>query len=95
MLVDVEVPCESVEAYRNDEYWRHFNIVCESAGIEDAENNVRVWSTEGRIVAVGVEGREVSVYDMTGQQVGTSGLRSGIYMVCVAGLPARKVVVMR
>lgn len=77
-------------------------------GIDEVaeENGIRVWSAEGHIFVEDAEGRDALVYDMMGRRVNgerraESGVRvipvsaSGIYLVRMEGLPARKVVVIK
>lgn len=70
--------------------------------IDAAEhNNVKVYVRDGRIVVDGAEGLDVRVYDIMGREIQTfkqvnrQVLRSGVYLVKVGSLPARKVVVTR
>ncbi len=64
-------------------------------GIDDIDAaNIRIYSEAGRIVVEGTTD-EVNVYDMTGRSVRNDNLPSGVYMVKVGNLPARKVVVMK
>ena len=72
-------------------------------GIEDIDaTEIKIYTTGGRIVVQGAEGVEARVYDLTGREVvrpnqngETPVLPSGVYLVKVGTLPARKVVVMR
>ena len=108
--IPLTVPCSAMDAYRADSAWSEFtNIQCMEVGIEDVQeegNNVRVWSVEGRIFVEGGAGREVCVYDMMGRQVrgessaenGEQGVpvpASGVYLVRIGDLPARKVMVIK
>ncbi len=64
-------------------------------GIDDIDAaGIRIYSEAGRIVVEGTTD-EVNIYDMTGRSVRNDNLPSGVYMVKVGNLPARKVVVMR
>ncbi len=72
-------------------------------GIEDIDaTEIKIYTTGGRIVVQGADGVEARVYDLTGREVArpnqngeTPELPSGVYLVKVGTLPARKVVVMR
>ena len=72
-------------------------------GIGDIDaTEIKIYTTGGRIVVQGAEGVEARVYDLTGREVvrpnqngETPVLPSGVYLVKVGTLPARKVVVMR
>ncbi len=72
-------------------------------GIGDiGATEIKIYATGGRIVVWGAEGLETRVYDLTGREVvrpnqngETPVLPSGVYLVKVGTLPARKVVVMR
>lgn len=105
--IPLTVPCSAEEAYRADSAWSEFtNIQCMEVGIDEVadENGIRVWSAEGYIFVEDAEGRDALVYDMMGRRVNGerragSGVRvipvsaSGVYLVRMEGLPARKVVV--
>ena len=65
-------------------------------------SEISIYSTEGRIVARGAEGMEMSVLDVMGREVvrptrsgETPVLPKGVYLVKVGTLPARKVLVIR
>lgn len=70
-------------------------------GIGDIDaTEIKIYSKGGRIVVQGAEGVEARVYDLTGREVvrpnqngETPVLPSGVYLVKVGILPARKVVV--
>lgn len=72
-------------------------------GIGDINaTEIKIYTTGGRIVVRGTEGVETRVYDLTGREMArpnqngeTPVLPSGVYLVKVGTLPARKVVVMR
>ena len=72
-------------------------------GIGDIDaTEIKIYATGGRIVVRGAERMETRVYDLTGREVvrpnqngETPVLPSGVYLVKVGTLPARKVVVMR
>ena len=103
------VPCGSEQAYQSSDWSNYFNtILCDEVGIDEAEeeSSVHVWSAEGCIFVEGAEGREVCVYDMMGRRVsaersvedGERGVpvpASGVYLVRIGDLPARRVVVVR
>lgn len=69
-----------------------------SEGIGDVgDDNLRVYALDGRIV-VGNPGNtdgDVRIYDMMGRPVRNEALPTGVYMVKIGILPARKVVVMK
>ena len=100
------VPCGSEQAYQDSDWGSYFStILCTEVGISDVyESDIRVWSAEGRIFVEDAEGREVGVYDMMGRRV--SGEQrtesgdlvvpaSGVYLVRIGDLPARKVMVVK
>lgn len=72
-------------------------------GIGDIDaTEIKIYTTGGRIVVQGAEGMETRVFDLMGREVvrpnqngETPVLPSGVYLVKVGTLPARKVVVMR
>ncbi len=74
-----------------------------SQGIEDIDGaEIKIYTTEGRIIVQGADGMKTRVYDLTGREMVRSSqngetpvLPSGVYLVKVGTLPARKVVVMR
>lgn len=92
------MPCDAADTYRAAAGWNEFTNIqedcMEGIGDVDGRDGLQVWSVDGSIHVSGfAEGMEVRVYDITGRRVGTSGLRSGVYLVNVGTLPARKVVV--
>ena len=96
--IPVYVPCDAADTYRAAAGWNEFTNIQEACmegiGDVDGRDGLQVWSVDGSIHVSGfAEGMEVRVYDITGRRVGTSGLRSGVYLVNVGTLPARKVVV--
>ena len=96
--IPVYVPCDAADTYRAAAGWNEFTNIqedcMEGIGDVDGRDGLQVWSVDGSIHVSGfAEGMEVRVYDITGRRVGTSGLRSGVYLVNVGTLPARKVVV--
>ena len=72
-------------------------------GIDDIQNNnVRVYTYDGRIVVEGVKNELVRVFDMMGRMIATTAGRdasvpvpAGVYLVKVDMLPAHKVVVIK
>ena len=75
-------------------------------GIEDIDvAHVNVYGSEGSIVLTGAEGREVRVYDISGRQLHHSRSAhatesygvpaTGIYLIKVAGVETKRVVVVR
>ena len=72
-------------------------------GIGDVDvAEIKIFASDGRIVVQGAEGMETRVYDLMGREVvkatqngDTPVLPTGVYLVKVGTLPARKVVVMR
>ncbi|MBR4176894.1 MAG: leucine-rich repeat domain-containing protein [Bacteroidales bacterium] len=102
--VEVLIPCGSMPYYTVSDYWQDFPYMEEDcSAIEDVDNsNCSVYSTNCRIVVQGAEGVEIKVYDLTGREVvkatrngETPVLPTGVYLVKVGTLPARKVVVIR
>ncbi len=102
--VEVLIPCGSMPYYTVSDYWQDFPYMEEDcSAIEDVDNsNCLVYSSDGRIVVQGAEGVEIRVYDLTGREVvkatrngETPVLPTGVYLVKVGTLPARKVVVIR
>lgn len=67
-----------------------------SEGIGDVDGStIHVYTDGGNIIVNGAEGEKVKVFDMVGRPVGTQSLPTGVYMVKVGTLPARKVAVIR
>lgn len=65
-------------------------------GIGDVDGStIHVYTDGGNIIVNGAEGEKVKVFDMVGRPVGTQSLPTGVYMVKVGTLPARKVAVIR
>lgn len=105
--VPLTVPCGSAEAYRNNAGWIMFDpIVEDCTGIEDTpDDDIIVTAVDGNIIVCGAEHETVTVYDMMGRQVAsivTTGntIRmpvpgTGIYMVCVGGLPAKRMIIIK
>lgn len=98
------VPCHSGDAYAADPYWSYFsNIEEDCTGIPTAETpQSTIRSIEGGIAIEGCTGDRIRIFDTGGRLIaetichGTCSLRlpaAGIYMVQIAGRPARKVVI--
>lgn len=68
-------------------------------GIDDIETDgIRVYVVDGRIIVEGAENETVRVFDLMGLCVGdncSQRLTTGVYLVKVGSLPARKVVVIK
>ena len=65
-------------------------------GIGDVDGStIHVYTDGGNIIVNGAEGEKVQVFDMVGRPVGAQSLPTGVYMVKVGTLPARKVAVIR
>ncbi len=100
------VPCGSLNAWLADSYWGPFsNVLFEDcSGIDNAENDdIHVYTRNGRIVVDGVDGEPVAVYDIMGRcRVTTTIVDSfaclpvptGVYMVRVGDRPSKRVVVL-
>ena len=91
------VPCGSQQYYSVTSSWNSvFQIIEEDCGgIEDAsQNEIRIYSTDGRIVVEDATD-EVHVYDLEGRIVRNESLPTGVYLVKIGDLPARRVVVIR
>ena len=85
----------TVEVHGNVTYTAYFASNSTEA-IDDVNgNNIKVYAIDGRIVVEGRENRPVWVFDMYGRVVDNGRLPSGVYLVKVGTLPARKVVVIR
>ena len=68
----------------------------ESNGITDVNgSNIQIYTEGGNIMVNGAEGEKVQVFDMVGRPAGTQSLPTGVYMVKVGSLPARRVAVIR
>ena len=98
------VPCHSGEAYNANPYWNYFrNIEEDCTGVPTAESpQATIRTVEGGITVEGCTGDRISIFDTGGRLIaettchGTCTLHlpaAGIYMVQIADLPARKVVV--
>ena len=84
----------------NITYTAYFESTQGIGDVDAAE--IIIYATGGRIVVQGAEGMETRVYDLMGREVvkatqngDTPVLPTGVYLVKVGTLPARKVVVMR
>ena len=65
-------------------------------GIDDIEeSDILISVSDGHINVEGIAEKEVQVYDITGRMVQNRSLPSGVYIVKIGTLAARKVVVMR
>ncbi len=62
---------------------------------EAGEDDVRISMYNGRIFVEGITNEEVRVYDITGRITNNRVLPSGVYIVKIGQLPARKVVVLK
>ena len=77
-------------------YTAYFEADGGSDGIDDVDgSNINIYTEGGNIVINGIENEKVQVFDMVGRPVGTQSLPTGVYMVKVGTLPARKVAVIR
>ena len=85
----------TVEVHGNISYTAYFASNSTEA-IDDVNgSNIKIYAIDGRIVVEGRENRPVWVLDMYGRVVDNGRLPSGVYLVKVGNLPARKVVVIR
>lgn len=95
------IPCGSLNAWLADSYWSQFadryvedcNMGIGNPGSADIP--VSISAQEGRIIVEGAEGETVRIFDIIGRSVRNEALPTGVYMVKVGNLPARKVVVMK
>ena len=94
---DIIVPCGAKYRYEVTDYWKDFSRITENCdGIDNVESNdIRVWVDGGQIKVDGAAGLTVRIFDLEGRMVSNGNLPTGVYMVRVDGLPARKVVVIR
>ena len=94
---DIIVPCGAAYRYLLSDYWNAFSRITEDCdGIDNVESNdIRVWVDGGQIKVDGAAGLTVRIFDLEGRMVSNGNLPTGVYMVRVDGLPARKVVVIR
>ena len=79
-----------------DESYRAVFSVLNGIG-EISNNNVRVYSCNGRIIVEGADGESVDVYDMAGRHIEqqSATFPEGVYLVKIGNSPARKVTVIR
>ena len=99
------IPGESVGQYQSAYGWRDFyNIVGAPLGIEDVDNEYKVFANNGCIAVSGAEGQTLRIYDVQGRLVVSEKAAddklyavptTGVYMVQVGKNRAQKVVVMR
>lgn len=84
----------------------HDTVYITQEGIDGAEAiNAKVYSSQGQIVVEGADGHTVTLYDVNGRILATKqddympqrfdALTSGVYLVKIGSLPARRVVVIR
>ena len=84
----------------------HDTVYITQEGIDGAEAiNAKVYSSQGQIVVEGADGHTVTLYDVNGRILATKqddytsqrfdALTSGVYLVKIGTLPARRVVVVR
>ena len=85
----------TVEVHGDVTYTAYFASNSTEAIDDVNESNIKVYAIGGRIVVEGRENRPVWVLDMYGRVVDNGRLPSGVYLVKVGNLPARKVVVIR
>ena len=98
------VPCGTEQAYQASGWGTDFSTIqCDEVGIGDVDAaGIAVYAADGRIVVRGAAGLEVRVFDAVGHEVVLSAdrgetplLPTGVYLVKVGTLPAKKVVVTR
>ena len=100
------VPCGSLTYYSVTEPWNTkfplMNEDCNSVNtVEEDSAEPTIYAAEGRLYIDAPQPVDAAVYDMTGRRVATlaagtsTPLPTGVYMVKVGTLPARKVVVLR
>ena len=74
----------------------HVHFLIPPVGVaEAAEDALRVYAENGRIVVQGADNERVQVFDIMGRPMGDRVLPAGVYMVRVGVRPVQKVVVMR
>lgn len=106
--VVVVVPCNLQQVYENCGQWgRFWNIVEDCSGNQDGieariDSNVNIYSIDGRVYISGTGGLDATLYSYDGRRVETiqdgqttQVLPSGVYIVKVGTLTARKVVVIK
>ena len=91
----------TVTVTENITYTAYFESTTQGINTSDV-SDITVYASEGRIIVRGAEGMEMRVFDVIGREVinhtrsgETPLLPSGVYIVKVGTLPARKVVVTR
>ena len=99
------VPGESVGQYQSAYCWQDFfNIIGSSVGIEDLNNEYKVFASNGAIVVSGAEGQALRIYDVQGRLIVSEKAAdnklydvptTGVYVVQVGKHRAQKVVVGR
>lgn len=74
----------------------YFVLEGDTQGIEGVErDDMQIIVSNGHIVVEGVEQKDIHVYDITGRTRHNHALPSGVYIVKIGQLPARKVVVLQ
>lgn len=99
----IVVPCGSLNAWLADSYWQEFAdryVEDCNMGIGDPNANaVNIYTLGDRIIVEGAEGKTVRIFDITGRLTqtfkhsNTQTFPTGVYLVNVGNLPAKKVVV--
>ena len=99
------VPGESVSQYQSAYGWQDFyNIIGSPVGIEDLDNEYKVFASNGAIVVSGAEGETLRIYDIQGRLIVSEKAAdnklynvptAGVYMVQVGKQRAQKVMVVR
>lgn len=93
------VPCGSMSAYLDDEYWGQYadKFYEDCDGIDEVgkEDGIMIKVEGRRIVVEGAESEEIQVFDVEGRRVESNGLESGVYLVKVGYRPAKKVFVFK
>ena len=91
------VPCGSANTYRQHATWGRFANVEENCdGIDETVlDDVKIYARDRHIVVEGAYGEAVRIYDVMGRPVSSQALPTGVYMVKVGDLPAKKVVVVK
>lgn len=103
----VTVPCGTKATYEAAAFWSDFtNMVEDCDGIaEETMQNVQVYAVSGQIVIEGIDGGEVTIYDMSGRVIQQQTIQkmgkmmfkvptTGIYLVVLDKKVAKKVFVM-
>jgi len=91
------VPCGTEQAYGNAYGWQDFaEIISDCNSIDNnATDNIKVYSLDGRIAVEGADGEQVYVFDLMGRTIHNEALPTGVYIVKVGDRPAQKVIVMK